>query len=77
MIKKTIKNPHWNVGVYGCVTTVGDLKKMLEQFPDDLRVQIDDPRNPYGWIDVKSAELCPATEWTSKYVHLKTSCHEK
>ena len=62
MKKLKVENPNFDKGIYSCRTTVQDLMDMLKQFPKDLTVQINDPSNPYAWLDVKSMERVK-TDW--------------
>lgn len=76
--EKIIKNSNWNKGIYMCATTVGDLKNMLKELPDDLRININDIRNPYGWLDVKQMKLVVSDNpWLSDYVEITVTSHEK
>lgn len=77
---KEIKNPKWNEGAYGPLTTVGDIKRLLQDMPDDLILYIQHPDNPRGWIDIKSVELVarnPDNYIYYDYVKVTTSSHEK
>ena len=77
-VEKTIKNPNWNKGVYMCATTVGDLKNMLKELPNDLRISITDIHNPYGWLDVKQMKLVVSDNpWLSDYIEITVTNHEK
>lgn len=76
--EKIIKNPNWNKGVYMCTTTVGDLKTMLKELPDDLRISINDPHNPYGWLDIKQMKLVVSDNpWLDDYIEVTVTRHEK
>ena len=76
--EKTIKNLNWNKGIYMCATTVGDLKNMLKELPDDLRISINNIHNPYGWLDIKQMKLVVSDNpWLDDYVEITVTSHEK
>lgn len=80
MKNKVVKNSNWDKGVYGPLTTVGDVKRLLQDMPDDLIIYIQHPDNPYGWIDIKCVELITRNSDAyiyRDYVKVKTSSHEK